>query len=144
MTATASPSRGTPRPQGAGESQPNDPRRRLVALWQALASRRAVVLWVDPRALPDDVVEALCEHEARRIRALVEGEAAGWTPDWRCRSAETPDEGLDPVAVLRAVAELLPAAAGDNGDQADKQASTDPKATPIRVRRHRADWRASA
>lgn len=59
---------------------PVDRRSELVALWRALAARGASVTWHDVAALPDDVVEALCAAEARRIRALVEGEASGWMP----------------------------------------------------------------
>lgn len=60
-----------------------DPRGELVALWRTLAARGAAVTWHDVEALPDDVVGVLCASEARRVRALVEGEASGWTPAWR-------------------------------------------------------------
>jgi hypothetical protein len=60
-----------------------DPRQRLAALQDVLGSFGAVVRPDDTARLPDRVVEALCEHEAHRIRALVEGTAAGWTPGWR-------------------------------------------------------------
>lgn len=59
------------------------PRQRLAALQEVLGSFGAVVRPDDTARLPDGVVEALCEHEARRIRALVEGTAAGWTPGSR-------------------------------------------------------------
>jgi WhiB family redox-sensing transcriptional regulator len=48
------------------------PRRQLLALWDALAARGAVVHRLDIDALPDDIIDALCEHEARRVRALHE------------------------------------------------------------------------
>jgi WhiB family redox-sensing transcriptional regulator len=49
-----------------------DSRRQLVALWDVLDARGAVVHRVDADALPDDVIDALCEHEAARIRAIRE------------------------------------------------------------------------
>jgi hypothetical protein len=60
-----------------------DPRQRLAALHEVLGSFGAVVRRDDTARLPGCVVEALCEHEAHRIRALVEGTAAGWTPESR-------------------------------------------------------------
>lgn len=66
-----------------------DPRAEVVALWRTLATRGAAVTWHDLDALPDDVVDVLRTTEARRIRALAEGDAAGWTPAWR-QLATTP------------------------------------------------------
>lgn len=67
----------------AAPARPNhavDLRTQLRTLWNVLDDHGAVVRRQDIDALPDDIVQALCDHEARRIRALIEGEAAGWSP----------------------------------------------------------------
>jgi len=59
-------------------------RSRLSALRDTLTTGwGAHVSDIDLDALPDDVIAGLCDHEAHRIRALIEGTAAGWTPAWR-------------------------------------------------------------
>jgi hypothetical protein len=68
-----------------------DVRTRLRTLWNVLDVRGAVVRRQDIEALTDDVVLALCEHEAARIRALREGDAAGWHPRHRGQSETAAD-----------------------------------------------------
>jgi hypothetical protein len=93
-------------------------RGRLGALRATLTNAwGARVADVDLDALPDDVVAGLCDHEAHRIRALIEGTAAGWTPGWRTTRA-TP------------AAPVGPAAAPGRGSSAGA-------GEPVRVRFHR-------
>lgn len=53
-------------------SEAIDPRDRLVALWDALDARGAVVNRVALAALTDSDITGIAEHEARRLRALNE------------------------------------------------------------------------
>jgi hypothetical protein len=134
------------------EHLPVDPRRRLTALWDVLDARGAAVRRVDVEQIPGDVAAALCNEESRRVRALLEGAAAGWTPDWRERQATVDPEALTPAEAAR-IRELIAGEAQGRGlsermavgltDDVDSQDDTT-LPTPIRVQRHRPEWRATA
>jgi hypothetical protein len=76
-----------------------DVRTQLRTLWSVLDSRGAVVRRQEIEALTDDVVRALCGHEVARIRALREGDAAGWHP----RVHRQPVTGGDVIPTAQAV-----------------------------------------
>jgi hypothetical protein len=119
-----------------------DARQRLAALQEVLGSFGAGVRRDDMARLPEGVVEALCEYEANRIRALVEGTAAGWTPGWRHVSRpEQRDQQVDhSVAVIETVTGLRIKTHGP----AEAPIPEATRSVPIQARPHRPQWGASA
>lgn len=134
-----------PHPAEARRSH-GDPRWRLTILWDWLDRHNAVVHRVNAQDLADVDADALADEQARRVRALLEGEAAGWTPDWRERRPHAEPQSLTTGEATR-IRELIA--------QAERRPSEEiamrlhdipgpPTPVPITLRRHRRRWRASA